>query len=71
MNEEHFECQLPLESIRVFSWWEGLSINLPYPVPDCLEHMYGVNYQHHFNDWRWDLYPFLTGYCLYGEALTD
>ena len=62
---EHFECRLPLESIRVFSWWGGLDVNLPYPIPACLEHMFEVNYQHHFNNWRWDVDSFLTGYCLY------
>ena len=66
---EHFQCQLPLESIRVFTWWGGLDINLPYPVPASLEHMYGANYLHQVNNWRWDVDPFLTGYCLYSEAL--
>ena len=65
INGEYFECRFPLESIRRFRWWGGISVNLPYPVRDSLVTMYQQNFLHTFSDWLTHIHPFLTGYCLY------
>ena len=62
---KHYGCELPLESIRKFRWWEGIDVNLPYPVRDSLVAMYRENFHHRFSSWRGEIDPFLTGYCLY------
>ena len=50
---------------REFLWWSGVRLHLPYPVEPALIKMYGVNYTQPVQQWRWDLDPFLLGYCHY------
>ena len=45
--------------------WEDKSIRAPEPTEDILKSMYGVNWKYGLEEWRWDIDPFLTGYCRY------
>ena len=45
--------------------WEGRRVRLPSPVEPVLVAMYGPNWRHPVTEWRWDVDPFLTGYCRY------
>ena len=47
------------------TFWEDMKVRLPVPVESTLECMYGKNWRHPFPKYRWDLDPFLTGYCHY------
>ena len=44
-----------------------MRVHLPYPVEPALIKMYGVNYSHPVEQWRWDRDPFLLGYCHYQD----
>ena len=46
-------------------WWEGRKVRIPIPTRKIIEQMYGPNWRHPFPDFRWNLDPFLTGYCRY------
>ena len=47
------------------TFWEEKKVRLPVPVESTLECMYGKNWRHPFPQYRWNLDPFLTGYCQY------
>ena len=46
-------------------WWEGRKVRIPVPTRKIIEQMYGANWRYPFPDFRWNLDPFLTGYCRY------
>ena len=46
-------------------WWEGRKVRIPVPIRKIILQMYGANWRHPFPVWRWNLDPFLTGYCRY------
>ena len=41
------------------------SIRIPESKENILKSNYGVNWKHELEEWRWDIDPFLTGYCRY------
>ena len=47
-----------------------MRVFLPFPVEPALIRMYGPDYRHPVQQWRWALDPFLTGYCQYQDDLT-
>ena len=44
-------------------WWEGRKVRIPVPTRKIILQMYGENWRYPFPDFRWNLDPFLTGYC--------
>ena len=58
-------CSYPMEGAEEVMWWEGRRVRIPVPTEKAVEHMYSVNWRTPFDNWRWDVDPFLTGYCRY------
>ena len=54
-----------MEGVEEVSWLAGRKVRVPVPTERIVEHMYSINWRHPFTKWRWDLDPFLTGYCKY------
>ena len=62
-----YSCSYPLAGVQEVTVpvWEGRKVRLPSPVEPVLVAMYGPNWRHPVTEWRWDVDPFLTGYCRY------
>ena len=65
VNRVPMRCTFPMWGAEMFSWWEGRKVRIPLPTRKVVETMAGPNWRIPMNQWRWDLDPFLTGYCRY------
>ena len=65
VGENKYLCSYPMEGAEEVMWWEGRKVRIPVPTERIVEHMYSVNWRKPFTNWRWDIDPFLTGYCRY------
>ena len=65
VDERRYLGSYPMEGVEEVSWLEGRKVRVPVPTERIVEHMYSINWRHPFTKWRWDLDPFLTGYCKY------
>ena len=54
-----------MSGVEMAEWWEGRRVRIPVPTGKIVLHMYGPNWRHPFPNYRWNLDPFLTGYCRY------
>ena len=60
-----YSCSLPVKNVSFYKWRETVLVRIPVPVKDAVIAIYGRNFDHPLTDWKWDIYPFLTGYCSY------
>ena len=65
VGDNKYFCDYPMEAAEEVMWWEGRRVRIPVPTEKAVEHMYSANWRHPFTSWRWELDPFLTGYCRY------
>ena len=65
VKEKLYYCSMPMEKVVIYKWRNEVEVKIPVPVKDAVLSMYGRNYPHPVDNWQWDVYPFLTGYCSY------
>ena len=65
IEDNKYLCSFPMSGAEEVMWWEGRRVRIPVPTEAALEHMYSANWRTPFTNWRWDVDPFLTGYCRY------
>ena len=66
-----YHCTIPVEKIVMYWWRNFVQVRIPFPVEDAVIAMYGRNYPYPVDNWQWDVYPFLTGYCRKKNSLVS
>ena len=65
VEEELYRCSYPLTGVREVTvpMWGGRKVRLQSPMEPVLVAMFGPNWRQPDNNWRWNVDPFLIGYC--------
>ena len=65
VEDKLYRCSYPLAGVREVTvpMWGGRKVRLQSPMEPVLVAMFGPNWRQPDNNWRWNVDPFLIGYC--------